>query len=387
MTRADPAVMYTLKALNSDSGNTASEAGFDGMDKYRVDNGRLFPIIADLRVIKTEEEIEVLRYVAAASSAAHKAVMKKVAPGTKEYQAEATFKNEAYYNSGCRNMAYTCIAASGHHGATLHYGHAGEPNAKLVEDGDMCLFDMGAEYHCYCSDITCSFPANGKFTESQRDVYDTCYEAVVAVESAMRPGVNWADMHRLANRTILAGLLKRGYLINGTVEEMDAVNMGAVFMPHGLGHFLGLDTHDVGGYLKGCPERSTLAGLKSLRTSRDLKAGMVREHPQPRPAPSIYNNRGALNLCVCMYAKRVQVMTIEPGVYWIDHLLDAAQQNPDQAKFLNVDKVNSMRGTGGVRIEDDVVVRADGIENLTLVPRTADDIEAFMAGRPFTPAA
>lgn len=172
-------------------------------------------------------------------------------------------------------MAYTCIAASGHHGATLHYGHAGEPNAKLVEDGDMCLFDMGAEYHCYCSDITCSFPANGKFTEQQRDVYETCLEAVVAVESAMRPGVNWADMHRLANRTILAGLLKRGYLIGGTVEEMDAVNLGAVFMPHGLGHFLGLDTHDVGGYLKGYPERSAIPGLKSLRTARDLEVGMV----------------------------------------------------------------------------------------------------------------
>ena len=172
-------------------------------------------------------------------------------------------------------MAYTCIAASGHHGATLHYGHAGEPNAKLIEDGDMCLFDMGAEYHCYCSDITCSFPANGKFTDQQRDVYETCYEAVVAVESAMRPGVNWADMHRLANRTILAGLLKRGYLVDGTVEEMDAVNLGAVFMPHGLGHFLGLDTHDVGGYLKGCPERSTLPGLKSLRTARDLELHMV----------------------------------------------------------------------------------------------------------------
>ena len=68
-------------------------------------------------------------------------------------------------------MAYTCIAASGHHGATLHYGHAGEPNAKLIEDGDMCLFDMGAEYHCYCSDITCSFPANGRFTAEQREVY------------------------------------------------------------------------------------------------------------------------------------------------------------------------------------------------------------------------
>ena len=91
----------------------------------------------------------------------------------------------------------------------------------------------------------------------------------------MRPGLNWDDMHRLANRTILAGLLKRGYLVGGTVEEMDAVNLGAVFMPHGLGHFLGLDTHDVGGYLKGCPERSTIPGLKSLRTARDLEVGMV----------------------------------------------------------------------------------------------------------------
>lgn len=81
-----------------------------------------------------------------------------------------------------------------------------------------------------------------------------------------------------------------------------------------------------------------------------------------------------LSVCYCM-----QVMTVEPGVYWIDHLLDGALQNPDQAKFLNVEKVNAMRGTGGVRIEDDVVVLADGIENMTLVPRTSDEIEAFMA--------
>jgi Xaa-Pro aminopeptidase len=317
-------------------------------------------------------------------------------------------------------MAYTCIAASGHHGATLHYGHAGEPNAKLIEDGDMCLFDMGAEYHCYCSDITCSFPANGKFTDQQRDVYETCYEAVVAVESAMRPGVNWADMHRLANRTILAGLLKRGYLVGGTVEEMDAVNLGAVFMPHGLGHFLGLDTHDVGGYLKGCPERSTLPGLKSLRTARDLELHMVSgtgagagrlttsKHHLTITLPACYSYivaRSVLsghthnepkssiegtikNDCVVFCCGMVswwclrmlsQVLTVEPGVYWIDHLLDAAQQNPAQAKFFNWDKVNSMRGTGGVRIEDDVLVLADGIENFTLVPRTVEEIEAFMS--------
>lgn len=94
LTQADAAVLYTLKGENSDSGASAREAAFDGVDRFRVDNGRLFPILANLRVIKTPEEIEVLRYAATASSAAHKAVMRQVRPGVKEYQAEATFRNE-----------------------------------------------------------------------------------------------------------------------------------------------------------------------------------------------------------------------------------------------------------------------------------------------------
>ena len=347
MSKADPAVIYTLKGPNSDSGSVAKPASYGGIAKHRCDDGRLFPLIANLRVIKTPEEIEVMRYVAEASSAAHKRVMSSVRPGMKEYVAEARFKNEVYYNWGCRNMSYTCIAASGGQAATLHYGHAGEPNAKLIEDGDLLLFDMGAEYHCYASDITCSYPANGVFTPEQREVYETCYEAVMAVESAMKPGVNWANMHRLADRTIVAGLLKRGYLHDGTVDEMVAARIGALFMPHGLGHLMGIDTHDVGGYLKGCPERVMEPGLKSLRTARDLEENMV--------------------------------LTVEPGVYFIEHLLQGALANPAQAKFLNMAKIDTMRGKGGVRIEDDVLVTATGIENFTKVPRTVDAIEAFMA--------
>lgn len=133
-----------------------------------IDNGRLFPLIVELRVFKTDEEIEVLRYVADVTCKAHMEVMRQCTAGLREYQCEALFQQYVYFHGGCRNCAYTCICASGGNGAVLHYGHAGAPNSKLIKNGDMCLYDMGAEYHCYCSDITSSFPANGKFTEDQK---------------------------------------------------------------------------------------------------------------------------------------------------------------------------------------------------------------------------
>ena len=106
---------------------------------------------------------------------------------------------------------------------------------------------MGAEYYCYGSDVTCSFPANGTFTDDQRLVYNAVLSASRAVMAVVKPGINWVDMHRLAERRILSALTEGG-LLTGDVEEMMAINLGAVFMPHGLGHLLGIDTHDVGGY-------------------------------------------------------------------------------------------------------------------------------------------
>ena len=92
-------------------------------------------------------------------------------PGMREFQLESLFKHHCYYAAGCRHVAYTCICASGMNGAVLHYGHAAAPNTRKITSEDMCLFDMGAEYHRYASDITCSFPASGKFTEDQKAVY------------------------------------------------------------------------------------------------------------------------------------------------------------------------------------------------------------------------
>ncbi|VDP52462.1 unnamed protein product [Heligmosomoides polygyrus] len=118
----------------------------------------------------------------------------------------------------------------------------------MIKDGDMCLFDMGPEYNCYASDVTTSFPANGKFTEKQKVVYNAVLEANQAVFKAAKPGVRWTDMHILSEKVILTHLKKAG-LLTGDVDEMLSARLGAVFMPHGLGHLIGLDVHDCGGYL------------------------------------------------------------------------------------------------------------------------------------------
>ncbi|KAL2337413.1 hypothetical protein Fmac_011859 [Flemingia macrophylla] len=185
-------------------------------------------------------------------------VIRKTRVGMKEYQLESIFLHHTYMYGGCRHCSYTCICATGDNSAVLHYGHAAAPNDKTLE-GDMALFDMGAEYHFYGSDITCSFPA--------------VLHAHNAVISAMKPGINWVDMHILAEKVILE-LLKRGHIILGDVDDMIVARLGVVFMPHSLGHFLGIDTHDPGGYLKGL-ERRKERGLKSLWTIRDLPEGML----------------------------------------------------------------------------------------------------------------
>ena len=197
-------------------------------------------------------------------------VMRNLKPGMREYQAEAMFMNYAYNHGGCRHVSYTCICGAGRSGAVLHYGHAGAPNDQLVNSTDTVLFDMGAEYYCFCSDITCSYPVSGTFSDKQKIIYNAVWRATKAVLKAAKPGVSWPDMHRLANRECLLDLIDAG-LLQGDIEEMMAANLGGVFQPHGLGHFMGNDVHDVGGYLEGHPERGQGQGLRNLRTARVLK--------------------------------------------------------------------------------------------------------------------
>uniref|UniRef100_A0A665VNX2 Xaa-Pro dipeptidase n=1 Tax=Echeneis naucrates TaxID=173247 RepID=A0A665VNX2_ECHNA len=336
------------RGQNTDSGSICREASFEGISRELADVS-----LVCSRLIKTDMELEVLRYTNRISSEAHKMVMKHVKPGQTEYEMESLFQHYCYSKGGMRHTSYTCICGTGHNSSVLHYGHAGAPNDKLIMDGDMCLFDMGGEYYCYSSDITCSFPANGKFTSDQRAIYEAVFKSSRAVMAAIKPGVKWTDMHRLADRVHLEELVKIG-ILNGRVEDMVKVHIGAVFMPHGLGHLLGIDVHDVGGYPEGV-KRIDEPGLKSLRMGRLVQERMV--------------------------------LTVEPGIYFINHLLDQALANPAQSCFINKDVLTRFRGFGGVRIEDDIAVTADGIELLTCVPRTVEEIEAFMAdsGKTFSP--
>jgi len=340
--------LLLLEGPNTDSGKTARPAAFDGMSEFSTNSALLHTEMAELRVFKTEMEQEALRYANKISSEAHMHVMRTMEAGMMEYQAEATFLHHTYFYGGARHVCYTCIAGAGASGAVLHYGHAGAPNNQPIKEGDMCLFDFGAEYYCFCSDITCSWPISGKFTEKQKIIYNAVLRANRAVFSALKPGVSYRDMHLLANRVSLEDLTAAG-ILTGSVDEMMAVNLyGRLFQPHGLGHFIGNDVHDVGGYLAGHPERDTQPGLRSLRTARTIQAGMV--------------------------------LTIEPGCYFIDFLIDRALADPELNRFVVAERLNEYRGSGGVRIEDDVIVHEAGAELMSIVPRTVEDIESWMSG-------
>lgn len=347
-------LLLTMSGKNSDSGRHCIPATFRGIEGFAQDYEILFPVIAECRVIKSAAEIDVLRYVAKVSSDAHKKVMRMPFIKTKhfEYQAEAVFLAHSYYVGGCRHMSYTCICGVGNNSAILHYGHAGAPNNREIKNGDICLFDMGANYFGYCADITCSFPANGKFTEDQKLVYNAVLAANLAVMNTAKEGINWVDMHLLANRVMLEKL-KEGNLLKGDVDKMIKAGLNYVFQPHGLGHLIGLDVHDVGGYLPTEPTRPIQAGPNRLRFARDLKANMY--------------------------------VTIEPGCYFIKPLLEKAYADPNQSKFLVKENLDRFWNFGGVRIEDDVLITKTGTENFAIVPRTVEEIEAWMAQRDDVP--
>jgi Xaa-Pro dipeptidase len=349
--RLRPEVLLLLQGRNTDSDLVARPAHFDGIEGFATDLTTLHPHLVECRVVKSEGELRVLRWVNEISSAAHVQVMRACRPGIPEYELEALFLHEVYAKGGCRFTAYTSICGCGPNSAVLHYGHQGAPNDRVLRKGDLFLDDSGAEYHGYSSDITCTYPVDGRFTDDQKGVYEAVLAANRAVQAAMRPGVPWPDMHRLAERVIAERLREMG-LVRGSTDELMARHVPALFMPHGLGHFMGLDVHDPGGYLEGT-SRIDEPGIRSLRTVRPLQAGMV--------------------------------ITVEPGIYFIDPVLEPALADPATARLLVPEVLARFRSFGGVRIEDDVVVTATGALNLTRVPREVGEVEGVMAGGAWSP--
>jgi Xaa-Pro dipeptidase len=309
------------------------------MPSATTDHEALVDALTDARVIKTPDELDCMRKASEINSKAYEAVIRQWKPGMFEYEAKAIF-TQVQLAHGLQQDAYNGIYASGPNAAILHY----VSNTSQTKNGDLFLIDAGFEYQGYASDFSRTFPVNGRFSPDQAAVYDAVLEAQNQVINAIRPGVKMEDLHMMAARTMMQGLLDMG-VVKGALDDLMEANIFALFFPHGLGHFLGLDTHDVGGYPKGV-ERIDRPGIFYLRARRELESGMV--------------------------------VTIEPGIYFVPAVLEPALQDSEKNQFLNADKVTSLLSFGGVRIEDDIVVTENGHENLTHIVKDRQGIEDLM---------
>ncbi len=266
----------------------------------------------EMRLFKSAYEIKMMKKAAGISCQAHKRLMSCCQTGMFEYQLEAEFIHQCMHQ-GCRDSAYPSIVGGGENACILHYTE----NDALLNDGDLVLVDAGGEYQGYASDITRTFPVNGKFSPEQKALYEIVLEAQYAAIEMVYPGSHWNAPHAAAVKIITRGLMRLG-LLKGRIDKLIRDEAYKAFYMHKTGHWLGLDVHDVGDY-------------KVDGEWRILEAGMV--------------------------------VTIEPGIYTGDNRKIAK-------KWRNI----------GIRIEDDVRVTRTGHEVLTArAPKTIEEIEALMS--------
>jgi len=267
-------------------------------------------VIHEMRLLKSDEEIAVMKQAAEITTEAHIRAMKAVKPGMFEYQLEAEYLY-AFNKNGARAPAYNSIVGGGNNACILHYV---ENNSEL-KDGDVVLVDAGCEYKYYASDVTRTFPVNGSFTEEQKQIYSVVLEAHKQSMGQLKPGNKWNLAHEKSVEVIVEGLIDLGIIKSSKKEAIDTGEYSKYYM-HRIGHWLGMDVHDVGSY-------------KQDGDWRDLEPGMV--------------------------------MTIEPGIY----ILDSLEGVEDKWKGI------------GVRIEDDVLVTKKGFEVLTPdIPRSIEEVES-----------
>ena len=355
--RLNPNKLYVLNGINTDSGNKVLTCDYVFPSPYQqyneiIDHDELiYEILADTRTKKSKEEIDLMTYINKVTVDGHiqamKSISKKFKAGEKiiERDVENFFFGYVRKVLYSRNHPYEHICGCGVNAATLHYIN----NDKELKDGQLILMDMGGLAAEYTSDVTSTVPVNGKFTTKQKEIYDIVLSANQEVRNNIKTGVSWTEMHLLAEKVILKGLKDLGLLSNEyTVDEMVNNRVCYYFMPHGLGHLIGLDVHDVGGYLSFTPERSKEKGLDCLRTARYLEKNMI--------------------------------LSVEPGIYFIPYLLEQGFNDSKISKYFNQDKIKEYYDFGGVRIEDDILVTDEGCTNLTEgLPRTTEEIEACMA--------
>ncbi len=303
----------------------------------------LIKAVVAQRSIKSAEEVIELEKAVRVTNRMHLAAMRGAKPGASEAYVTGLVHSEARAGGG--NLSFPIILSVD--GQILHNHH----HDKVMKEGDLLLCDSGAEVLSrYSGDMTRTFPVSATFTQKQKEVYQIVLDANMAVIDALKPGVPYRDMHDLSSRVIAAGLKELG-LMKGDVDEAVAKGAHALFFPHGLGHMMGMDVHDMEnlgedyvGYNDSI-QRSKLFGTAYLRLGRELEPGFV--------------------------------LTVEPGIYFIPELMDMWQAEGKHAEYINYDKLKAYRDFGGIRIEDDYLITAEGGHLLgDPVPKTVADVEA-----------
>jgi len=270
-------------------------------------------LLHEWRLIKAPAEVERMRKAASIAAEAHTRAMQVSRPGMHEYELQAEIEY-VFRKRGAMGPAYGSIVGSGNNGCILHYVE----NDAVMKDGDLVLIDAGAEYEFYASDITRTFPVNGRFSPAQREVYEVVLEAELAAIAQVQPGRSYHAVHETAVRILTEGMVRLG-ILQGDVDELIASEAYRRFYMHKTSHWIGIDVHDVGRYKVGAEWRS-------------LEPGMA--------------------------------LTVEPGLY-----IAEGSEGVDP-KYWGI----------GIRIEDDILVTASGHEVLTReVPKAIDDIERVMA--------
>lgn len=329
--------------------NIMKLASISGLKETSVNyyaSEKLVKAVVAQRSIKSEEEIKELDEAVDIAAKMHLAAMKMVKPDTDERKIAGMIEGIAL--SLGYGLSFRPIVSI--NGQTLH-NHSYDNKMK---SGDLLVNDSGAESKLhYASDITRTIPVGGKFTDKQREIYQIVFKAEVNAINSVKPGITNKELHLNAARDIASGLIELG-LMFGNSEE--AVNAGAhtLFFPHGLGHMLGLDVHDmegIGEEYVGYDEsvqRSDEFGLKYLRLAKTLQPGFV--------------------------------FTIEPGIYFIPELIDMWKTQNKFPEFINYDMLENYSGFGGIRIEDDVLVTEDGFRVLGSkpIPKSVEELEAIV---------
>ena len=319
------------------------------------------PIVHELRLRRSPAELARQRRACQISRDAHLEAMRYAQPGLHEYQVQAAVEF-VFRSEGSPRDAYPSIVASGPNACILHYVE----NQRRMADGDLLLIDAGCEYGYHASDITRTFPVNGRFTGPQRAVYEVVLRAQLAAIDAARPGVPYEAIHDAARRVIAEGLVDLKLLPRSVADSL-AMHHYREFFMHGTGHWLGMDVHDVGDY-------------RLQRQSRALEPGMVFT-----VEPGIYVDpeRESVTFHLREYSEEEM---------WERRLrlgMTAARklEDDEKAKARTVTHAIPEEFQGiGVRIEDDILVTGGGIENLTAgTPKTVEDVERACAEAPRLP--